>query len=142
MCVQVKADPTKFSGKKSKAAAKKGPGSYQYEILQKSGIPEADIPQFRYAQGGGDGGQGALGGWSGRRGTPNRWTASSFHFNQLLNPWQSPPHCSPLRPTPAPFLLHLPCPCITPALPLPFPSPTSPPPRCPPWTFHLTPHIP
>lgn len=44
---KVKADPTKFSGKKSKAAAKKGPGAYQYEILQKSDIPDEQIPAFR-----------------------------------------------------------------------------------------------
>jgi len=39
-------DPTKFSGKKSKAAAKKGPGATQWGILKLSGIPEADIPAF------------------------------------------------------------------------------------------------
>ncbi|EFJ52544.1 hypothetical protein VOLCADRAFT_103034 [Volvox carteri f. nagariensis] len=44
---EVKADPTKFSGKKSKAAAKKGPGAYQYDILKLSGIPEDQIPEFR-----------------------------------------------------------------------------------------------
>lgn len=44
-----KADPTKFSGKKSKAAAKKGPGATQWQILRQSGIPEADIPAFRWA---------------------------------------------------------------------------------------------
>ena len=45
--LQIKADPTKFSGKKSKAAAKKGPGTYQYDILLKSDIPAAQIPAFR-----------------------------------------------------------------------------------------------
>lgn len=39
-------DPTKFSGKKSKAAAKKGPGATQWGILQLSGIPESEIPAF------------------------------------------------------------------------------------------------
>ncbi|KIZ04294.1 leucyl-tRNA synthetase [Monoraphidium neglectum] len=43
----VKSDPTKFSGKKSKAAAKKGPGATQWQILRQSGIPEEDIPAFR-----------------------------------------------------------------------------------------------
>ncbi|GIL94940.1 hypothetical protein Vretimale_1053 [Volvox reticuliferus] len=43
----VKADPTKFSGKKSKAAAKKGTGAYQYQILKQSGIPDDQIPEFR-----------------------------------------------------------------------------------------------
>jgi hypothetical protein len=42
-----KSDPTKFSGKKSKAAAKKGPGATQWQILKQSGIPEEDIPSFR-----------------------------------------------------------------------------------------------
>uniref|UniRef100_A0A383W6K7 leucine--tRNA ligase n=1 Tax=Tetradesmus obliquus TaxID=3088 RepID=A0A383W6K7_TETOB len=41
------ADPTKFSGKKSKAQSKKGAGATQWEILMKSGIPPEDIPQFR-----------------------------------------------------------------------------------------------
>eukprot|EP00879_Flechtneria_rotunda_P018430 GHRR01019333.1.p1 GENE.GHRR01019333.1~~GHRR01019333.1.p1 ORF type:complete len:538 (+),score=194.02 GHRR01019333.1:1032-2645(+) len=41
------ADPTKFSGKKSKAQSKKGAGATQWEILQKSGIPQDDIPKFR-----------------------------------------------------------------------------------------------
>ncbi|KAG1663339.1 hypothetical protein FOA52_004101 [Chlamydomonas sp. UWO 241] len=44
---EVKTDPTKFTSKKSKAGAKKGAGSYQYQILQKSGIPDEDIPAFR-----------------------------------------------------------------------------------------------
>ncbi|KXZ46771.1 hypothetical protein GPECTOR_41g736 [Gonium pectorale] len=42
-----KADPTKFSGKKSKAAAKKGTGTTQWQILKLSGIPEDQIPDFR-----------------------------------------------------------------------------------------------
>lgn len=44
----VKADPTKFSGKKSKAAAKKGTGATQWQILKQSGIPEDQIPDFRW----------------------------------------------------------------------------------------------
>jgi hypothetical protein len=40
-------DPTKFVGKKSKAASKRGPGATQWEILMKSGIPEDEIPRFR-----------------------------------------------------------------------------------------------
>jgi hypothetical protein len=47
-CQAVKSDPTKFSGKKSKAAAKKGPGATQWQILRQSGIPEEDIPAFRW----------------------------------------------------------------------------------------------
>lgn len=39
-------DPTKFVAKKSKAAAKKGAGATQWDILKMSGIPEADIPAF------------------------------------------------------------------------------------------------
>jgi leucyl-tRNA synthetase len=41
------ADPTKFSGKKSKAMSKKGAGATQWEILMKSGIPPEEIPRFR-----------------------------------------------------------------------------------------------
>jgi len=41
-------DPTKFSGKKSKAVAKKGAGNTQWDILKLSGIPESEIPSFRY----------------------------------------------------------------------------------------------
>ena len=41
------ADPTKFSGKKSKAVAKQGAGNTQWAILRLSGIPEAEIPSFR-----------------------------------------------------------------------------------------------
>ncbi|KAK9826880.1 hypothetical protein WJX81_003148 [Elliptochloris bilobata] len=40
-------DPAKFSGKKSKAAAKKGTGSTQWDILIRSGIPEAEVPNCR-----------------------------------------------------------------------------------------------
>ena len=40
-------DPSKFSGKKSKAAAKKGTGATQWEIMKLSGIAEADIPAFK-----------------------------------------------------------------------------------------------
>lgn len=40
------ADPTKFVAKKSKAAAKKGVGNTQWDILKMSDIPEEDIPQF------------------------------------------------------------------------------------------------
>lgn len=42
-----KTDPTKFVAKKSKAAAKKGPGATQWGILKLSGIPESEIPDFR-----------------------------------------------------------------------------------------------
>ena len=43
----VKTDPTKFSGKKSKAASKLAPKvTRQWDILRTSGIPEADIPKF------------------------------------------------------------------------------------------------
>eukprot|EP00955_Chlamydomonas_euryale_P086269 364201-Chlamydomonas_euryale.AAC.4 len=41
-----KTDPTKYKSTKSKAGAKKGTGSYQYQILQSVGISEADIPAF------------------------------------------------------------------------------------------------
>lgn len=41
-----KVDPTKFVAKKSKAAAKKGTGSTQWDILRMSGIPEEEIAQF------------------------------------------------------------------------------------------------
>lgn len=44
------ADPTKFSGKKSKAMSKKGAGATQWEILLKSGIPAEEIPLFRWAR--------------------------------------------------------------------------------------------
>ena len=47
LSLQAKSDPTKFSGKKSKATAKKGKGTTQYEILLKSDIPESEIPDFR-----------------------------------------------------------------------------------------------
>ena len=40
-------DPSKFSGKKSKAAAKKGAGATQWEIMKLSGIAEEDIPAFK-----------------------------------------------------------------------------------------------
>ncbi|GFH30268.1 leucine-tRNA ligase, cytoplasmic, partial [Haematococcus lacustris] len=45
MPIKVK-DPAKFAGKKSKAAAKKGPGATQWGILRLSGIPEEEIPRF------------------------------------------------------------------------------------------------
>jgi hypothetical protein len=38
-------DPTKFVNKKSKVAAKKGPGTSQWEILRMSGIPEDQVAQ-------------------------------------------------------------------------------------------------
>ena len=38
-------DPTKFGGKKSKAAAKKGAGNTQWDILKMSGIPQEEIAQ-------------------------------------------------------------------------------------------------
>ena len=40
-------DPSNFSGKKSKAAAKKGTGATQWEIMRLSGIPEDEIPAFK-----------------------------------------------------------------------------------------------
>lgn len=41
-------DPTKnFSGKKSKAAAKQGTATTQWDILKSTGIPESEIPRFR-----------------------------------------------------------------------------------------------
>ena len=43
----VKTDPTKFVAKKSKAAAKKGVGATQWQILRQSGLSEAEIPEFR-----------------------------------------------------------------------------------------------
>uniref|UniRef100_A0A1D2A3Q3 leucine--tRNA ligase n=2 Tax=Auxenochlorella protothecoides TaxID=3075 RepID=A0A1D2A3Q3_AUXPR len=43
-------DPSKFTGKKSKAAAKTGPGNTQWEIMRMSGIPEEDIPKFADAK--------------------------------------------------------------------------------------------
>ncbi|KAL4433681.1 hypothetical protein ABPG75_000122 [Micractinium tetrahymenae] len=39
-------DPTKFVAKKSKAAAKKGTGNTQWDILKMSDIPEEEIAQF------------------------------------------------------------------------------------------------
>ncbi|KAJ4461743.1 putative Leucine--tRNA ligase [Paratrimastix pyriformis] len=35
-----------FKSHKAKAASKKGPGATQYEIMQKMGIPDAEIPKF------------------------------------------------------------------------------------------------
>ena len=43
-------DPTKFVAKKSKAQAKKGPGSTQWDILKKSGILEDEIAAFQDPQ--------------------------------------------------------------------------------------------
>lgn len=43
------ADPTKFKATKGKAAAKKGKGVTQWDILKNSGIPEADIHMFQCA---------------------------------------------------------------------------------------------
>lgn len=44
---EAKADPTKFSGKKSKAAAKVvAKAKWQWDILRTSGIPENEIPKF------------------------------------------------------------------------------------------------
>lgn len=45
--IPVEVKPGQFVAKKSKAAAKKGPGSTQWAILKMSGIPEEDIPLFR-----------------------------------------------------------------------------------------------
>ena len=47
-------DPAKFSGKKSKAAAKQGTAATQYGILRDNGIPVEEIPQFRWAALGSD----------------------------------------------------------------------------------------
>ena len=44
---QADVDPTKFSGKKSKAAAKQGTAATQWGILAASGIPASEIPNFR-----------------------------------------------------------------------------------------------
>eukprot|EP01119_Soliformovum_irregulare_P010084 TRINITY_DN2463_c0_g1_i1.p1 TRINITY_DN2463_c0_g1~~TRINITY_DN2463_c0_g1_i1.p1 ORF type:complete len:1089 (+),score=389.86 TRINITY_DN2463_c0_g1_i1:222-3269(+) len=41
-----KEDPTKFVAKKSKAAAKTGNATYQWEILTSIGIPQEEIPRF------------------------------------------------------------------------------------------------
>lgn len=47
---QLPKDPgAKFSGKKSKAAAKQGTAKRQWEILRDSGIPESEIAAFRHA---------------------------------------------------------------------------------------------
>ena len=40
-------DPAKFAGKKSKAVAKAGAGSTQWEIMRLSGVEPSDIPAFR-----------------------------------------------------------------------------------------------
>ena len=48
---QLPKDPgAKFSGKKSKAAAKQGTAKRQWEILRDSGIPESEIAAFRCGQ--------------------------------------------------------------------------------------------
>lgn len=45
---QTPRDPgASFKGKKSKAAAKQGTAKRQWEILRDSGIPEAEISEFR-----------------------------------------------------------------------------------------------
>lgn len=44
---QADVDPTKFKGKKSKAASKQGTAATQWGILAASGIPQAEIPDFR-----------------------------------------------------------------------------------------------
>ena len=41
-------DPSKFKGKKSKAASKQGTATTQWGILAASGIPLAEIPDFRF----------------------------------------------------------------------------------------------
>lgn len=46
----VNVDPTKFVAKKSKAAAKKGAGNSQWDILKMSSIPESEIAQVGGAQ--------------------------------------------------------------------------------------------
>jgi leucyl-tRNA synthetase len=45
--VKVVGEPGKFKGKKSKVAAKTGTEIYQWNILERSGIPEEEIIQFR-----------------------------------------------------------------------------------------------
>ena len=40
------ADPTKFAAKKSKAVAKAGTATYQWDIMKSSGVPESEIPPF------------------------------------------------------------------------------------------------
>ena len=45
----VKADPTKFSGKKSKATAKKGGAKSQYATMLLNDIPKEEIANFRHA---------------------------------------------------------------------------------------------
>ena len=42
-------DPAKFKATKGKAAAKKGAGVTQWDILKNSGIPEDDIHMFQCA---------------------------------------------------------------------------------------------
>jgi leucyl-tRNA synthetase len=42
-------DPTVFKATKGKAAAKKGKGATQWDILKSSGIPESEIHLFQYA---------------------------------------------------------------------------------------------
>ncbi|KAK9480881.1 hypothetical protein V1514DRAFT_361632 [Lipomyces japonicus] len=41
-----KTDPTKFTAKKSKAAAKKGRGKYQFEIMLQLNIPRQEVKKF------------------------------------------------------------------------------------------------
>ena len=45
----VKADPTKFSGKKSKATAKKGGAKSQYATMLLNDIPKEEVADFRHA---------------------------------------------------------------------------------------------
>jgi leucyl-tRNA synthetase len=40
------ADPTKFAAKKSKASAKAGTQTYQWDIMKSSGIDDSEIPPF------------------------------------------------------------------------------------------------
>ncbi|KAK9323613.1 hypothetical protein V1517DRAFT_319860 [Lipomyces orientalis] len=44
--VNAKSDPTMFRANKSKAAAKKGRGKYQYEIMLQLGIPREEVKKF------------------------------------------------------------------------------------------------
>jgi len=46
----VKEQPDKFKGKKTKAASKAGTEMYQWNILASSGVPEHTLPEFRHAQ--------------------------------------------------------------------------------------------
>lgn len=54
LCVQAEQEAAmkipggKFSGKKTKAAAKTGQAKRQWDIMLSNGVPVEDIPKFRY----------------------------------------------------------------------------------------------